>query len=352
MSKYQVIRLENFSGGLHLSRGLTNSYDKSLDTLHSDTLKSALFVCALRLYGPEEVNEEFLKSFLISSAFPFYHNKREGNRCLYFFPRPETSRLPFKIEHGDGSTEKKLKKLRFLEQELFERIIRGEKAISLDENSISGKYASSKEIGIKTLLKQDDCDAITISSPYQHVNIPKGYGADTEPYYVDKQYFHKNAGLYCLIRYEHEEAKKMVEAAFQMLADSGIGTDRNTGNGQFSIGFDEMDLSVPDQKEAKFHLNLSLYCPEKESINEDTLRSSFYKFTKRGGYVSSPADDRHLTIRKRSIYMFTEGSVFPFSESRTGKIENLRPLTYKGFDHPIWRDGRSIFIPFIYEKDN
>ena len=49
--KYQIAKLQ-FTSPLHLSKGKT-TLDESLDVLHSDTLKSALFVCALDLFGSE-----------------------------------------------------------------------------------------------------------------------------------------------------------------------------------------------------------------------------------------------------------------------------------------------------------
>jgi CRISPR-associated protein Csm4 len=111
---FSVFLLKNFKGGLHLSRGLTNAYDKSLDTLHSDTIKSALFICTLNLYGGEHVDKSFLESFKISSAFPFFYSKIKKER-LYFFPKPEINRLPLDITPNEGK-EKKLKKLKYLEK--------------------------------------------------------------------------------------------------------------------------------------------------------------------------------------------------------------------------------------------
>jgi len=46
---YRVFKLR-FPGGLHLAKG-KSEYDQSDTILHSDTLKSALFVCALQLFG-------------------------------------------------------------------------------------------------------------------------------------------------------------------------------------------------------------------------------------------------------------------------------------------------------------
>jgi|AntRauTorckE5430_2_1112549.scaffolds.fasta_scaffold01405_4 CRISPR type III-A-associated RAMP protein Csm4 len=345
MSNYTVIRLENFQGGLHLARGLSNNYDTSLETLHSDTIKSALFVCALQLYGEDKIGKSFLESFKISSAFPFY-TPEKGGKVRYFFPKPEIPHLPF--ENIKEDINKKLKKVRFLEQELFELLIQdGNKKTIFNETSLKGKFLVKDGSNLKTKMPKD---GIYQSEPYQHVYIPQDYNEDSQPYYVDKIYFHKKAGLFCLVEVEDISVLEQIKSAFRLLADNGIGTDRNIGNGQFDVTFDKMTLKVP--KESNYELSLSLYCPYEEEIKE--IDKSFYGLTKRGGYISSPQDNKHLSIRKRSIHMFTEGSVFFGKNERQGKIVNLQPdnkfLKGNEVEHPIWRDGRALFIPFNYNN--
>ncbi len=144
------------------------------------------------------------------------------------------------------------------------------------------------------------------------------------------------------------------------MADNGIGTDRTTGHGQFE--FDEkkdvepITLNLPDN--ATHQLSLSLYCPEQTEISAQ-LDKSYYDLIKRGGFIASPADDNHLTIRKKTVYMFAEGSLFPNVADRKGKIVDLKPddvgLQEKGqtaLQHPIWRDGTGIFLPFAYQITN
>jgi CRISPR-associated protein Csm4 len=151
-----------------------------------------------------------------------------------------------------------------------------------------------------------------------------------------------------LLKANDEAILKQVKAAFRLLADSGIGTDRNTGNGQFEVTFSEIELNLP--KTGNYDLSLSLYCPTELEI-ANCIHKSFYGLTKRGGYISNPEQEIHLTIRKRSIYMFTEGSMFPTkSENRIGKIEDLKP-SFAGLNHPIWRDGRAFFVPLNYKED-
>ena len=69
-----------------------------------------------------------------------------------------------------------------------------------------------------------------------------------------------------------------------------------------------------------------------------TLTKSFYQLVKRGGWIASPIS----TYRKRTVYMFTEGSVFKTPISPKGKVADLRPAVFT--EHAIWRDGTGIFL--------
>lgn len=348
MPDFTVIHLKNFKGGLHLARGLTNSYDKTLDTLHSDKLKSALFVCALQLYGEAKIGKSFLESFQISSAFPFYYSPT-NDQTFYFFPKPE---VPFQLEEGAQGLEKKLKQVRFIEKSVFEQVLQGVTRLQLDRINLAGGFMTDNDLDFNSILERENCEAIMKTQPYQHVNIARDYGSDSVPYYVDKMYFHENAGLFFLLHTDDIATKEQVIAAMKLLADSGIGTDQNAGNGQFDFTENNMKLNTPPS--GSHQLSLSLYCPEKHEV-ENYIHNSYYGLTKRGGYISSPADSRNLTIRKRSIYMFTEGSIFPFQEGRKGKIEDLAPdnskLPNTQVNHPIWRDGQPIFVSFNYQSN-
>jgi CRISPR-associated protein Csm4 len=343
MSKqYRIVRLENFKGGLHLARGLTNTYDKSLKTLHSDTIKSAIFVCALELF-PEigvageqseyQAGKYFLGQFKVSSAFPFIDQD-------YYFPTIEIPR-PYNFSEDASLTDKEKKKILYLRQDVFKEYIKDIRNFKLTKEHLTSKSVLDKKRYGENIK----------SDTYQHVAVSRDYGSDSDPYYVDKIYFEKNAGLYFLLEMKDEEdteTLKKIEAALKLLGDNGIGTDRNTGNGQFDMDMTEtMTFDVSD--DATHDLVLSLYCPKKVEI-DNQLKSSYYNLIKRGGYISSPQNEVNLTIRKRSIHFFAAGSVFPKYENRSGTIVNLQP-DFSNLKHPIWRDGRPIILPIKYETD-
>ena len=79
------------------------------------------------------------------------------------------------------------------------------------------------------------------------------------------------------------------------------------------------------------------------------LEQSSYQLIKRGGWVASPTNIDAVLHRKRSVYMFTEGSVFKSDSPLIGKVTDLQPALWEEhadmIPHPVWRDGRAIFLP-------
>ncbi len=345
---FTLVKMHNFKGGLHLSRGRRNSYSESQNLLHSDTLKSALFYCALQLFGEEKINESFLRGFRISSAFPF---TRQDEKELYFFPKPN-AHLKIEIKNVKGSDikskHKMLKKLAYLDKALFEKVISNEPVTLLDQQQIHKNFAGMEMMCEPKIFENET---------YQHVEVPRIGSVDSTTYYVDKRYFKPESGLFFLMVADNEIIREQVFSALKLLADSGLGTDRNNGNGFFEfsgkVGNDVIDnfrLKVPD--DPTHEINLSLYLPvDKEELGD--MSNSQYELVKRGGYLASPENSNHLTLRKRSVYMFLEGSVFHENKSRKGNIANLQPnikdlenVNIEKVDHPVYRDGQALFLPY------
>ena len=331
MENLTIFKL-HFSSPLHLSRGKTDDYGESGEILHSDTLKSALFVCA-RTLGVNMANEEgqkFFESFLISSAFPFFRDE-------LFFPKPMV-KLP-EFEKGQVKEDrqaKKHKKITFIGKSLFEDLINsGEKKLKLSHFSKDGAFIS-ETIDFATFQSY-----IMVSDVQQRVTIPNDRNSDPVPYYLDRLYFTKETGLWFAVR-GSEEILTIIRKSLKLLGDEGIGTDRHVGNGHFS--FSESSLHLKTPKDSDHQMILSLWCPKEMEVNPDFLVNSAYGLTKRGGYIASPANPEHLTYRKKSVYMFTEGSIFPRSIPIQGKIVDLKPnVDY--INQPVWRDGQAFTIP-------
>jgi CRISPR-associated protein Csm4 len=337
-----------FTSPLHLARGRVD-YSESLDRLHSDTLKSALFIAAKMFYETEITQDQtggdaptnpFLNAFTVSSAFPFYGEE-------LFFPRPV----------ADFKTEKDLKKkvkkkISYFGKSLFEKW-RNDEVYLIEAKHLyqENKYASID-------LGKEDIEVIKEDS-YQHVTIMRASDGNTNkeenrfnPYYTERLYFHENAGLFFLIDIKDERFLKILKVAVDILGDEGIGTDRSTGNGQFTPTWKSFEWE--NVEDAKHCMNLSLFCPSEQDFNDGTLvdKGSAFSLVRRGGYLASPCDMHDATLRKKPVYFFEEGSTFSIpTQPLQGKLMDVSPKAMKG-NHPVYREGRALFIPVKLPKIN
>lgn len=310
-------------------------YDVSGQILHSDTIQSAVFACNLQLGRTPEEALEILKGVRLSSGFPFYKGE-------LFFPKP-FSRIPMIQNVSESRQAKTLKKIQFLGKGIFENVLKGDATpISKGFLSESGKFVTDNQDILKQSVKDGGwLDQIIQSKVSQRVSI--SLDDDPVPFYTDRIFFGPEAGFYFLALFDNDKVRDYFIQGLRLLGDHGIGTDRTVGNGQFSVD-DEMPELIMDFPDHFTHvMNLSLYCPDESDVQDLFTNSCSYQLTLRGGYVASPERMEHSSLRKRSVYMVQEGAIFP-SGSWAGKVLDLRPEG-TGIDHPVWRDGRALFVP-------
>lgn len=326
---FDIIKM-NFKSPLHLSKGKEDSYDSSNKSLHSDTLQSAIFVCAIEIFGDDVANKDFFESYQVSSAFPFYEDE-------FFFPKPQKDFNLFKRNKEETKDIKKIKKIDYLSKFYFEQFLNGKEIIFEDNKAKATCYSDILE-------KESNDFKLFESETNQRVSIPRFLDADSNLFYMDRIYFKENAGLYFILQVSEEKNKSKIMAALHHLSERGIGTDRNVGQGNFEIEESKITIDVPEKTTT--YLNLSLFAPKDED-SLPNLKESYYSLLKRGGWISNPKNQNHASWRKKSIYMFGEGSVFESKDKPKGKIFDLKPKILENNENPhsIWRDGRGIFLP-------
>ena len=326
----------SFHSALHLSRGMSD-YEQGQEILHADTLKAALFSCGIQLFGEVGMPANFLDQFCISSAYPYCGKE-------YFFPKPF---MPLQLDFPDvkgqeAKAAKKAKKLQFIGKSLWEKLLHApSEKIVINSGQLhqKGSFVSEKELRVSSIMKQHTQQRVKVPHFFQE-------DQDTVPYYLERIYFGEDCGLYFLTDAEGETRQKL-ETCLRLLGDNGIGTDRNAGNGLFELlESEKIEIHFPDQ--ATHQIALSLYCPLQHELTEELLANASYQLLKRGGYMAGAQHVHQRHYRKKSVYMFTEGAVFPKAELK-GKKVDLRPesLEHDQVEHPIWRDGQPLWIPCI-----
>lgn len=333
--------------------------------LHSDSLYAAIMQ-AWSILGMQDSLDAIFRNnskegqldFTLSSCFPY--TTSIGKNTVFFLPRIFK---PLSFSENCNQPEdrtkyrKDLKKIEWLDVELFKRFIQAsiddkENAIIKDWSHLNGKYLTEADI-----LPRDKQGNVLAFEDFIYKDLePKvaisRTAQESTPYYLERLYFKPNSGLYCLFE-GTEKSWKAVQAAIMFLQEEGLGTDRSQGNGKFKVclgtekevaPFKEMmDVNI----DTDYYCNLSLYNPNTNTNMETLLGNDDayvgYELLKRGGWITTTP---YLTLRKKSLYMFKEGSVLKFDKhpKEAGATVDVRPsnITTK---HPIWRAGRSFFIP-------
>lgn len=322
MAIYTIFKLKNLSP-LHIGTGKEN-YDFSASQWQSDAISAAL-ASVRAMQGKSDDIQEFLDSFVVSSAFPYI------NDCL-FLPKPQgkiSVEVQGKEEH---EYRKKLKKINFVECSLWQELISG-KTIEVDYNQLQGDY----------LLPSTEMDFAKpmLSQVNQRVSVPRDNN-DAQPFFFDWTYFRKNAGLFFVVEADEENIKEL-KSLMEMLGETGIGTDKNVGGGKFEV--EQAGIQISDLANINASLLLSTYIPTEDELPKLNLTDSKYELIRRDGYLagSSETDFRHL--RKKSVYMFNVGSVFLTKEPLKGTIVDLKPDWNDERMHPIYRSGKPFVVP-------
>lgn len=324
MATFSIIKLTNLSP-IHLGTG-REATDSSAHILHSDTLSAAL--AAIRVMTKRDKGiKEFMESFAISSAFPFWKEH-------FYLPKPQ-GRIPIAVKgREENLVRKSLKGIEYIESSLWSQLISGQ-PITINEAQIQNHILSANI---------EDSPLISLPQVNQRVAVPRQDGKEAEPFFFEWNYYNKEAGLYVLTNAKGELFQEIYEL-FSLLGEQGIGTDRNIGGGKFDVETaGTIELGV-DETDANAQMLLSLFIPTEESISSLHLEESTYNIILRGGFMAGSNNDNLRHLHKKSIYMFNTGSIFKTNSSLQGKIVDLRPDWNNEEMHPVYRSGLPLTIP-------
>ncbi|GAB4260138.1 MAG: hypothetical protein Kow0079_17110 [Vicingaceae bacterium] len=367
--KINVVKLQ-FIEPLALMAERKDEFQNEVSTLASDTLKAAL-VSALASVDNEETVNAFNTQNIVSSAYPYFE---QNGQTLYFFPKP-MARLPIN-ETKDPGHNKKLKKIQFFDQILFEKILNN-KLIDLDKDAVlwqGGKFATAKS-SVSNIALVSEKTKIYQAQTEQRVTIGNlnnfSHQEQGNPFYVSRTYFkHKFLPLniqrqLSQYKFSQEEAlkhtqntglffiwegdKELLDKALNILQYNGIGADKNVGNGKFTYTFDEIKIHTPESSGQTKYMILSKLIPAENEIENLLNNEATYNLTKRGGYIAGSSNEAFRHYLKPNIWTFDEGSVFahvPKGENKdiTGNLDEF-------VGHKVYRDGRPIVLPILPHTD-
>jgi len=324
-----------FHAPLHIgARGV--GYEETEDMIHSDTLFSALMTLWGHFY--EDDIEAFCHNppFIISSAFPFKDD-------TYFFPFPMV-RIG-KDEKTDNRGKKRLKRVRYVSQELLETILNGNgDSLDFDEKETfqHGKFWCKWDSSTSP-----DNRAAYLERELPRVNVDRNTNA-SDIFYFSEIFFAEDAGLFFLARFREREIKTKFETILRFLGDEGIGGDKRTGKGLFSLHVrDKFNISSPKRSDG--FMTLSLYHPEETEFTGGVFQNASYKLITREGWLHTPGA---MTLRRKKVRMAQEGSIF----NLVGKdLYGTCPCVLDradelGLNHNIYRYGIAFSVPITREK--
>lgn len=322
----EIIKL-NFLSGLHIGKGF-DDLAKSATIYNSDALKSALFALGISYY-PEWKNDSsvFFDSFSISNSFPYCDND-------LFMPKPDGMIFDF-IQKDELTEAKKAKKITFVSSDIFSDWVNNpDVKIKVDENNIANSTF---------LFHRSTARKFMYTSIQQRVVVHNEQDEETKPFYFERLFFNKKSGLYFIIQFHNDDIKPKILHVLRLLGEAGIGSDRGVGNGQFTID-EPISFVLPNANKKGVQMNLGLYLPTRDELQQCNLNESTWSLVRRGGFMAASENLLFRSLRKNSIYFFTEGSMFKATIPLKGRLVNLQPQWNDTEMHPVWRCGKPLFI--------
>jgi CRISPR-associated protein Csm4 len=328
----RVYKLKFFSA-LHVDSKGSSEPEVADEFIRSDTLSAAMALAWSGLF-PEDGSPDFFLEppFQISSAFPYIGN-------VLLFPIP----IWRVWKQAPIGKRKAIKEIRWISRDLFEKVLAGNE---LDYNTgmqlPGGVALSEKEMNANPNLKKYQGWA---KSERQRVAVDRlGIPNDGAGglFFFALQFFAPDSGLYLIANMDASKLNRF-RASLSFLGDTGIGADRSSGLGHFSIR-DESDLQMTLPSKSDGSVTLSLFNPGSDDNLKSLIKSALYGLTTRSGWIVNS------TLGRPPIRVFTEGSYF--SGKPKGRVVEMLPTNIRKknklpLDHSAPRDFRTLFFPCI-----
>lgn len=326
--EFKIIKLY-FKSPLAIMSSKNDEFIPEIFSIPSDSLKASLVASFAEGNVKQEEIDFFQKKLVISSAFPFFKEH-------YFFPKPIT-KLP--ISDFNLVNHKKVKQIKFFEKKIFEKIINNIEFSFDDGCQIQdGNFFASNDLNdVNEFMQFTTEERVSLANTNVFENAKN---IKSDPFYINRTYFKQNSGLFFI--YEGNQEKSLY-SALTNLKYSGIGADKNVGNGRFEWETSSISLNAP--LNSNYITILSSYIPSDSNELEILLENSSYAIKKISGFIAGSSHENMRHWSKREIFKFVEGSCFRNNKKNIGKTVNLASKDFELKAHKIYRDGHPITIP-------
>ena len=359
-----------FKGGLHVGTRGVNLEEAGV-SIPSDSLFAAI-LSTLRLAG-EDVGafaDAYIADppFLLTSAFPVVGGVR-------FYPMPADAARLFRADTV-AKYGKKLGKINYISEGLVKEAL---KKGNLDDWLFPEKETETPKTGVTlqgtTLwLKVDEIKSLpsafyreekhrhalprltvwkTMRAP--RVTIDRITSA-TNIFHAGKVEFASGCGLWFGVHWLKPEAeyagkkfKDALDTALKMMQDDGVGGERTTGYGAFTLVDEDENKKKPvsfDQeiKPGGLGFLLSRYHPRGDEAQTSLQDSqAAYRLTPVAGWLHTYDG---ASQRRKRVFLVEEGGLIRAAPGVMGDVVDVRP-EYNGtfgVEHPVYRHGLAFLL--------
>ncbi len=317
-------------------------------SLPSDSLFAAMTANAAALMDDAEFSEwiaPFQKgepSFFLTSAFPMAGELR-------FFPKPLASRRT--SAPVDSSFLKKLKKISYLSEKLFFRMLAGESldALLKDAEIFQGGSAlvSKDELNLLPEAVRKE-KRIWSAEKRPRVTLDRETNASMI-FFTGYTQFSEGCGLWFALRGNTPDVSGTLTRIFEDLSVSGLGGNRGIGFGSCAIS-PVGALDLPEAEKGPW-VTLSRYIPASDEMAALADEKASYSIESVGGWLNSAGIKAE---RRKIVPMIAEGSVLgPCAKQAPGTLADVQPV-YKGtapVGHPVFRSGFAAPVGISFREE-
>jgi CRISPR-associated protein Csm4 len=362
VSIWKLVKL-NFGRNIAHFGELGIGMEETSERVLSDTLFSAWVSSYAKLLGKDAATN-FLKKFNSQPEPPFrlsstFIYQGTGENTIYYLPRPLKFPPNYPIENDLDFT-KAYKPLKYLPLDVWQTWYQGSgfsdseelKAKAKNKGETNGvlntkgtfKYSEAYKIN---KVPKIAVDRVTRATNIHHTGFVQYQWKANQK---ESDGVESLSGLYCLVRLSEPDIENTFFAVLDFLGVEGIGGERSSGAGQFKVEQTELTKAwrqIVDFKDTNHHCLISLFW--QYPFPKEFLDNASYELQQRGGWLGSPVSDGRQ-LRRKSVQMFTEGSVFSIVPQ--GQLADVTPDKPEKFlDHQVYRSGISLSLPIKVQEE-